>query len=325
MSPTKRRVTAADVARSIGLSRATVGFVLNNTPGQTIPEKTRQRVLAEAERLGYRPNRAAQALRRGTSSNLILMIMPDWPVETMMGEFLDEVSLQLDRAGYSLVTSIRRPGDNVRPLWESLSPDVVIGLAEFGPDELESLRASGVSQILTTGLSDSEAATAGAREQVRYLHSRGHRRLAYAAPSDDRLADLVAARVAAAQDEAGKLGLDPLDVGPLAPGGGSTERRVRQWRDDGITAIVAYNDLVAATVVGAAMRAGIGVPAPLAVVGHDDTRLAEAFVPSLSSVRMAASALAGQIADLALHAAGHLDMAPDLVTPEFGVVRRESA
>ena len=33
-----KRVTAADVARSLGLSRATVGFVLNNTAGQTISE-----------------------------------------------------------------------------------------------------------------------------------------------------------------------------------------------------------------------------------------------------------------------------------------------
>ena len=35
-------VTAADVARSLGLSRATVGFVLNDTPGQTIPAATRE-------------------------------------------------------------------------------------------------------------------------------------------------------------------------------------------------------------------------------------------------------------------------------------------
>jgi len=48
-----KRVTAADVARSLGLSRATVGFVLNDTPGQSISEATRERVIAEARRLGY--------------------------------------------------------------------------------------------------------------------------------------------------------------------------------------------------------------------------------------------------------------------------------
>src|SRR6187399_2916197 len=59
----KKRVTAADIARSLGISRATVGFVLNETPGQTISAATRDRVLAEAKRLGYRPNNAARAGR----------------------------------------------------------------------------------------------------------------------------------------------------------------------------------------------------------------------------------------------------------------------
>ena len=53
-TPGRRRVTAADVARSLGISRATVGFVLNNTQGQTISAATRERVLAEAERLSAR-------------------------------------------------------------------------------------------------------------------------------------------------------------------------------------------------------------------------------------------------------------------------------
>jgi DNA-binding LacI/PurR family transcriptional regulator len=48
MTTPARRVTASDVARSLGISRATVGFVLNGTPGQTIPEATRSHVLAEA-------------------------------------------------------------------------------------------------------------------------------------------------------------------------------------------------------------------------------------------------------------------------------------
>ncbi|MGW4125708.1 LacI family DNA-binding transcriptional regulator [Nocardia sp. NPDC004711] len=325
MPPAKQRVTASDVARSLGLSRATVGFVLNNTPGQTISEKTRKRVLAEADRLGYRPNRAAQALRRGRS-HLILLVLPDWPRESAMGEFLDELATVLDEAGYSLVTDTRRTGDNkARPLWESLAPDVVIGLANFGPAQLDSLHASGVGQILTGALGDSESATAGTRVQVRYLHSRGHRRLAFAAPRDERLGDLAQARIAAAQAEAAALGLEPLDVAAVEQADGSADQAVRNWRDAGVTGVVAYNDISAAVVVGAAVRAGIGVPAPLAVIGHDDTRLADTFVPSLSSVRMDAVALGRQVAELALHAAGHLPVPPDPVSPEFTVVRRESA
>ncbi|MBF6148783.1 LacI family DNA-binding transcriptional regulator [Nocardia nova] len=324
MPSAKQRVTATDVARSLGLSRATVGFVLNNTPGQTIPEKTRQRVLAEAERLGYRPNRAAQTLRRG-SSRLVLLVLPDWPVEDSMADYVDELAYALDRAGYSLITYTRRAADRSRPLWESVTPDVVIGLADFDAEEQDSLRASGVRRVVIGTVGRSEAAVAGVGLQVEHLYSLGHRRLAYATGRDERLADLVAARVAAAQGAAERLGLEPLDVREVGTGEASAVTSVLAWRDSGVTGVVAYNDTVAAIVVSAAMRAGIGVPAPLAVIGHDDTPLAAVFVPSLSSVRMDAAGVARYTADLALHAAGELAAAPEPALPTMTMIRRESS
>ncbi|WP_036502162.1 LacI family DNA-binding transcriptional regulator [Nocardia aobensis] len=324
MPSAKQRVTASDVARSLGLSRATVGFVLNNTPGQTIPEKTRRRVLEEAERLGYRPNRAAQTLRRG-SSHLVLLVLPDWPVEDSVADYLDELAVALDDAGYSLITYTRRSADRSRPLWETVTPDIVIGVADFDAAEQDSLRASGVRQIVTGTVAASEAAVAGVALQVEHLHALGHRRLAYAAARDDRLADLVQARIAEARAVAARLGLEPLAVAEVSPGDSSAVEQVQRWRDDGITGVVAYNDTVAAIVVGAALRAGIGVPAPLAVIGHDDTRLAEAFVPSLSSVRMDAAAMARYTAAVALHAVGRIPAAPEPVLPAMTVRRRESS
>ncbi len=99
--PTTRRVTAADVARSLGLSRATVGFVLNDTPGQSIPDATRQRVLAEAERMGYRPHRAAQTLASGRS-RIVLLQLPDWPIGASLRAHLDAAAATLDEAGYAM-------------------------------------------------------------------------------------------------------------------------------------------------------------------------------------------------------------------------------
>ena len=89
-----KRVTAADVARALGISRTTVSFVLNNTPGQTIPAATRERVITEAKRLGYRPHMAARTLRSG-QSRIVLLILPDWPMDYSMRTHLDEASLVL--------------------------------------------------------------------------------------------------------------------------------------------------------------------------------------------------------------------------------------
>nr|WP_275941985.1 substrate-binding domain-containing protein [Nocardia cerradoensis] len=210
-------------------------------------------------------------------------------------------------------------------MWETVTPDIVIGVADFDAAEQDSLRASGVRQIVTGTVAASEAAVAGVALQIEHLHALGHRRLAYAAARDDRLADLVQARIAEARAVAARLGLEPLAVAEVRPGDSSAVEQVQRWRDDGITGVVAYNDTVAAIVVGAALRAGIGVPAPLAVIGHDDTRLAEAFVPSLSSVRMDAAAMARYTAAVALHAAGRIPAAPEPVLPTMTVRRRESS
>jgi DNA-binding LacI/PurR family transcriptional regulator len=317
------RVTAADVARSLGLSRATVGFVLNNTPGQTIPERTRQRVLAEAERLGYRPNSAAQALRRG-STRLVMLVVPDWPAERVWNEFVDDLSFELDRVGYSLVTHARRAGQQARPLWETLHPDVIIGMGKLDARELESARSSGVRSVITRDVAGSPIVSAGAGVQVRHLHARGHRRLGYALPEDERMAEMAAARLAVAREVTAELGMEPLDVQILDERNESAVRAVETWRDAGVTGVAAFNDFTAAALIGAAVRAGIGVPAPLAVVGHDDTSLARLFVPAISSVRMDLAELARDTASLALFAAGQLPSEPPASTPEFEVSCRET-
>ena len=79
--------------------------------------------------------------------------------------------------------------------------------------------------------------------------------------------------------------------------------RVREWVTAGVDGVVAYNDDIAAIVVGAALRARIRVPKDIAVIGHDDTPLARLFVPSLSSVRIDTAGLGRYLAELALSAA----------------------
>jgi DNA-binding LacI/PurR family transcriptional regulator len=302
-----KRVTAADVARSLGISRATVGFVLNETPGQTISAATRDRVLAEAKRLGYRPNNAARALASG-HSRIVLLVLPDWPLDYSMRANLDEVSLALDEAGYSLVTMTPHPGGHALPLWETLRPDVVLGMMPFSREQLEQIRASGVAHIIPS-ISAEEAAleeqpgfAAGPRMQVAHLVDRGRRRLAFAGSTDPRIADLVQQRRALTQASTIELAGEPLladeDITET-----SVARAVAEWVDAGVDGVVAYNDDIAALVAGAALRAGIHIPETLAVIGHDDSPLAKLFVPSLSSVRIDSAGLGRYMAQLALSAA----------------------
>ncbi|MGQ4267462.1 LacI family DNA-binding transcriptional regulator [Nocardiopsis changdeensis] len=321
----RTRVTAADIAREVGVSRATVGFVLNDTPGQTISAATRERVLRTARRLGYRPHRAAQALASG-QSRIILFVLPDWPLDYSMRRYLEEASLLLDEAGYGMVTYTPHPGGTSRPLWESLDPDVVVGFTAFGPEDSASLRASGVTRVIpapdeSEGLHGAPALTAGPELQVRHLVEQGHTDLAFAASADTRLEELVRERGENAHRAC-------LDAGARWHGadfidGGDPGALVRRWHEEGVTGVVAYNDDVAAAVVGAALRAGLDVPDDLAVVGHDDSPLASVFVPALSSVRLDTGALGRALAGRALDEAqgrprerGHIEVRAELVRRE---------
>lgn len=323
-----KRVTAADVARSLGISRATVGFVLNNTPGQTISERTRERVLAEAERLGYRPHRAAQDLRRG-SSKVVLMVIPDWRMEYRLRRHLEEAALAVDEAGYSLAIYARQTASRARPLWELLTPDVVLGLWPFDDEEVASMRACGVTKILPDperldSLDDAPLITSGPRLQVEHLHELGHRRLAFAASPDPRTSPVLEARVRAAQRAADQLGLDPLDVRTVDYLDGSATEAVRRWREAGVTGVVAYNDEVAAMVVGAAIRADLDVPGDMAVIGHDDTPLAAMFIPSISSVDLDVVGAGRYFGALALHAIDERPLPPGGFDGDVSVVPRRS-
>lgn len=321
-----KRVTAADVARSLGLSRATVGFVLNDTPGQSISEATRERVMAEAKRLGYRPHTAARALASGRS-HIVLLLLPDWPRQHSMQTHLDEAELVLDRAGYSLVTTMPHPGGRAAPLWESLDPDVVVALAPISDEQFAQISARRARTIIagrdTLAGVDLHFAD-GPRLQLEHLVEGGRRRIAFAGTSDPRLAGLTSERRALADRTHRTLTGEPLAAS--AEVDASTVREVvAGWLAEGIDGVAAYNDEVAALVLGAALRRGAAVPGDLAIVGHDDAPVASLLVPALSSVRVDTAELGRFLAELALSRA--TDSPPPAEGPvaQATLVRRETS
>lgn len=69
-----KRVTLRDVAAASGVSRATVSFVLRDSPNQAISTATQERVRQAARDLGYVPHGIARALREGSSRIVVLNV-----------------------------------------------------------------------------------------------------------------------------------------------------------------------------------------------------------------------------------------------------------
>src|SRR3954469_15611031 len=187
-----RRPTAADVARRAGLSPGTGRHSLNNTPHQVIPERTRQRVLAAAAELGYTPSAAARALSSGRSE-VVLLLLPDWPIGPSVGSLLENLSTALAEHGYPFVAHPRSAGRSVGEVWKAITPAAVVTFEELDEMDAVRLRAAGVELAVALfggrrgarALDLPEQRTG--RLQAEHLAATGHRRLGYACPDDPRV------------------------------------------------------------------------------------------------------------------------------------------
>jgi DNA-binding LacI/PurR family transcriptional regulator len=327
-----RRVTSADVARLAGVSRATVSYVLNDTPRQTISADTRSRVRDAATTLGYAPSAAARTLRTGRS-DVVLCLLPDWPIGPEVGTMLANLSTGLARIGLTFVV---HPGNRedrpISEIWKAITPAAVIAYADFSPVEMAAMRAAGVALVVALfgrepqhGRELEVPQQLVGRRQVDHLAAAGHTRLGYAGPDDDRLQFFAEPRLAGVRSACRAGGLPAPQVETVALSAEAAADCVRRWRASGVTGVCAYNDEVALAVLAGVRKLGLTVPADLAVIGVDDIPPARLAAPPLTTVTTDQSAVAAHLVDTVLAAMkgepGPVFQAADLV----GVVKRESA
>lgn len=95
-----RGVSMADIARHLNISQATVSYVLSGRTSGTISKRTRERVMAAAQELGYSPNLAAQILAGGGPRIVELCIIEFFP--SYYAQVLDAFNLELYPTPYEL-------------------------------------------------------------------------------------------------------------------------------------------------------------------------------------------------------------------------------
>jgi DNA-binding LacI/PurR family transcriptional regulator len=285
-----QRVTAAQVARHSGVSQATVSYVLNDNPSQKISEETRARVLKSVAELGYTPFEAARTLRSGTSS-VVLFVVPDYPVGHVMVEVSDRLVELLAREGRTLLTHRLATGVPLLPIVRSLRPLAVISMAPLDADLRARIEALG-AQVEIIGFREEAGADVThpqervGRLQADYLAERGHVRLAYALPDDDRAEMFSRPRLEAVQAFCAERGMPAPALAAVPADLDRAGGVVHGWHAAGVTAVCAFTDDVAIAVIGAASAAGLAVPEDLAVIGVDDIPLAAVTVPPLTTVHL---------------------------------------
>jgi DNA-binding LacI/PurR family transcriptional regulator len=277
-----------DVAREAGVSRALVSLVMRRSP--KVGDARRERVLAAASRLGYRPNANARSL--ASKQTRVLGVVLHELHNPFYAEIQDGIAASAAEHGYRVLigTSAPRRGeqaaletflelrvDGLILVGSRLPTTVVLGVAATTPTVVvaRDVRSPHVDSIK----SDERA---GARLVVQHLVELGHRRIAHV--------DGGTGAGAGSRREGFRLamrehGLEPLVVpGDYTDVAGVAAAELLLASTEPPTAVFAANDFVAAGLVNRLAEGGVRVPHDVSVVGYDNTYLAALHHLSLTTV-----------------------------------------
>ena len=294
-----RRVTITDVARAANVHASTVSRVLNGRAELSLLPETRERVIAAATRLGYRPSALARGLRLRRTFTLG-MLVPDI-TNPVFPSIIKGVEGAAHTRGYHLILcntddSFEREASYLRVLREWRVDGILIASSSTADSTIAELRREKVPFVLLNSASRASDDLAvvpdnrhGVSAALDHLIQLGHRRIGLiAAPQTTMTGQerLLAARAALrrhhiAHDDALVAVADSFSEV-------SGYRAARRLLLDGepLTAIFCANDLIALGAIRLAREIGLVVPDDLSVVGFNDIPQSELFDPPLTTVRV---------------------------------------
>lgn len=317
MSPADRRPSANldDIARASGVSKMTVSRVLRGGTG--FSGDTRDRVLAEASRLAYVPNRLAAAFGAEQASTLVGICVPRL-TSGLFGHVLDGVDRALSRLGYQVIIGANDHSAKEEEAWlrqvVAWRPaGVILSGRNHTPGTVDLLRNAAMPVVEIWDLTNSPIDMAVGFshydcgvEMGRFLIRKGRRRAGYvgALARSDVMGQARLAGFAAALAGAGH----PLACEELlldSPGfyAGYYGLEMLLARRPDLDSVYFHNDEMAIGGLAYCQAHGISVPADLGIVGWGGMeaasvlprRLTTTVVPTTAIGKAAAEALVARL------------------------------
>lgn len=291
----ERRVSMADVAAAAGVSGQTVSRVVNGSP--RVDPATRARVEQAMTELGYRPHRAARALRTGRTHTIGLLASTLATVgnSRMLQALADAAATR----GYALTVVTLGAEPDVAAAFERLGEQGVDGTVVLNEATAAVRDASldrGARLVVVDSPPDDRFAivetahASGARAAVEHLLSLGHETVHHVGgPSDSYAAAERERGWREALRDAGRTVPDVLRGDWGAASGALVAGELARSR---ATAVFCANDQMALGVLGGLADLGLDVPRDVSVVGFDDVADAAHYRPPLTTVRQDFDALA---------------------------------
>ncbi len=288
------KVTIIDVARAAHVSISTVSRYLNSTV--PISEEKRKNIAKAIKMLNYKPSTFAKAMRSQILYS-IGIIVPDLG-GYYYGEIVNAMVTYASKKGYETVVSVTNKVEN----WEDMTFDFFMsrrldGIIACTPDlnSVQKLIKIGIPIVAVdwrdpigdlgvTGVTiDNEKA---AFTMMKYLYSMGHRKILAITggkgfqSSIDRKNGILKFK-----EKNGDVELHIVDgnFSDLDTGYDLTKRFIKE-KGKSVTAIFAFNDILAFGVISALNDLDILVPDEISVVGFDNTYISKYSVPPLTTI-----------------------------------------
>ena len=295
--------TIYDIAKLAGVNPSTVSRALSK-PGR-INVKTEERIHAAAKELNYRLNPMARALPTGRTHSLGLLLADI--TNPMFFNVVRGAESAASMRGYTLLLAeSQESSEREAAAAERLSPSVdglvlvtsrlsdeeIVELADQRPLVVINRKVHGIPGIVPD-------IGPGIEQALAHLGALGHTAIGFVSGPVNSWMNR--ARWAELLERAPALGMTIVEIGPGKPtlaGGAATLARVVA---SGVTAVLAYNDLMAIGLMRAAQESGIDVPGELSIIGFDDIFGSDFTSPQLSTVRTPLGAIGDRAVRLMMH------------------------
>lgn len=287
------RVSLKEVAKHLGVHPTTVSVVLNDVPGRSISQETRDRVKAAAKQLNYQPSLLARSLRSQRTLSIGILV-PDL-AESYHNQIVGGIGDELMESGYFYFTAHhRRKRDLVEKYTEMLLGRGVDGLIAIDTplDHSFQVPAVGVAgHRLIRGVTNVVLDHRRAAELIlAHLQGLGHQRIVFvrgqefSADAKERWRYLLEVarekRISVRRSLVFQLTSDTHSSELGVPVVTELISRKEQF-----TAVVAFNDVSAIGIIRALADAKIRVPTDVSVMGFDDIDAAAFSIPRLTTIR----------------------------------------
>jgi DNA-binding LacI/PurR family transcriptional regulator len=331
----QKRPTLLDVAKTCGVTTATVSRVLNNKRNNnfSITDRLRQKILVATRDLGYTADSTARSLSTGSTRVIGLFASPHTHVAEGINEPLIEgVAETLHGSGYEVFFEMTPTGLNnhALPRWRF---DGAVLMQEPKPDTVSELDIRGVPYVCVNECAGQPIAQVladdvmGMNRLITHLLQLGHKRFAYATV---RLAgsmhysvfDRFNTLLAAAQQ-------DMLELAPDhdTPFESATEFLRKTVIEHRATAVIAYDHRRAIMMVGAAQQMGLNIPRDFSLVCFNDVFPVAMLYPPLTVAAVPGREMGRIAADLLLNhmISPQRKKAKEVRVPEDLIVRGSTA